>query len=45
MPMQSYATAPGRNTATASGPPKGLIEKQMMMSKKAMKKMAKKGKR
>jgi hypothetical protein len=34
MSMQSYATAPGRNTATSSGPPKkGLIEKQMMEHK------------
>lgn len=36
MAMQSYATAPGRNTAKASGPPKGLIGKEMMMAKKEM---------
>ena len=30
MAMQSYGTAPGRNTAVAAGPPrKGLIESAM----------------
>ncbi len=30
MPMQSYGTAPGRNTAVSAGPPrKGLIEGAM----------------
>jgi hypothetical protein len=42
--MQSYSTAPGRNAAVSSGPPKkGLIEKEMMkeMPKGMKKKMAK----
>jgi hypothetical protein len=42
MATQGYATAPGRNTAVASGPPmKGLIAGEMGMTKqnKEMKKM------
>jgi hypothetical protein len=42
MAMQSYGTAPSRNTAAASGPPKGLIASAMGKPKKARKKGKKK---
>lgn len=45
MAIQKYNTAPGRKTATSSGPPKGLIEKEMMKGGKMMKAPKKKGKK